>query len=557
MKIKGVFLVLLLSIQLVTVGQPSGYGFGKRITINSSQISGNLDLINFPILINLSDLNLRTTGNGGRLENNSGYDIVFTLSDCSTILDHQIEKYDSITGDYIAWVRIPVLPANNDTVIHMYYGNSSVVSNPSTTSTWDSDFLGIWHMAEDPSGAAPQILDATSGGNNGTSNGVMTSGDLVDGKCGDALDFDGVNDYIDFGDILIDGLTSITVEAWINAQSLRTKGSPSGHNSNEGAIIHKNGASDDNLGVTVTTGGTAFYLDDGGNNTPLATSPSLNTWVHIVCTWDRDTMKVYLDGTLDATLGNVNGTLVNNTNSLRLGGLHGAGGGNPHEFDGLIDEVRLSDVARTADWIKTTFNNHNIPDSFISISSESTASTLCPPVPAELIDFSGYRKLSQVFLQWTTASELNNNYFTLYRSMDGSNWLPIDTIKGAGTSSSSIKYQAIDKYASEENLYYRLQQTDYDGAFSYSSILVIKGTNQNEQAIILIYPNPSQQQITLNFVKEKTFKPKIYNSLGKDMTHKVRILSSDDESTKIDISSLSIGCYTIKIDGKSGRFIKQ
>ena len=158
-----------------------------------------------------------------------------------------------------------------------------------------------------------------------------------------------ITDYVDFANDLINGFGVITVEAWIYPTSLYSKGSPSGHNSNEGAIIHKNGAGDDNLGLTVATGGLAFYIDNGRNNTLRGDTPPLATWTHVAASYDGTTLRIYQNGILDVSQPSNNDggtTLVNNTNNLRIGGGHIAGG-TPHEFIGRIDEVRVWSDLRT------------------------------------------------------------------------------------------------------------------------------------------------------------------------------------------------------------------
>jgi hypothetical protein len=72
----------------------------------------------------------------------------------------------------------------------------------------------VWHLQQDPSGTAPQMLDSTSINNDGTSNGSMTSGDQVAGKAGGSLDLDGSGDFIEATDY--DILNAITISAWIN-----------------------------------------------------------------------------------------------------------------------------------------------------------------------------------------------------------------------------------------------------------------------------------------------------------------------------------------------------
>src|SRR4051794_22495820 len=94
---------------VIAQAQPVGYTYAKVITIDYTKTSGTGSHTNFPVLISLTDANLKTTANGGHVTNSSGYDIIFTSSDCSVQLNHQLEKYDATTGEYIAWVRVPSL----------------------------------------------------------------------------------------------------------------------------------------------------------------------------------------------------------------------------------------------------------------------------------------------------------------------------------------------------------------------------------------------------------------------------------------------------------------
>jgi MSHA biogenesis protein MshQ len=98
--------------------------YRKKITINSSQVTG--DLTDFPILINLTDYDLK---NKARMD---GYDILFTADDCETKLDFEIELFDSNSGELFAWIKIPYLDATNDTDIYMYYGNPDAEDQSNT-----------------------------------------------------------------------------------------------------------------------------------------------------------------------------------------------------------------------------------------------------------------------------------------------------------------------------------------------------------------------------------------------------------------------------------------
>ncbi|MHA2163890.1 MAG: DUF2341 domain-containing protein, partial [Candidatus Thorarchaeota archaeon] len=188
--------------------------FGKRkdIAIAKEKVSG--DLSNFPVLIDIYDSDLRTDVQA------DAADLMFTDSS-NTKLAHEIELFDQ-TGNgthahLIAWVNVPTLFNNTDTLVSMYYGNNTV-SHENSEAVWDSNYVGVWHLNQDPSGTSPQIKDSTTSSTHGTSYGSMASNDLVLGKIGNALDLDGTDDYIDFGnpsEVQITG--ALTVETWFRA----------------------------------------------------------------------------------------------------------------------------------------------------------------------------------------------------------------------------------------------------------------------------------------------------------------------------------------------------
>jgi len=360
----NILLILFLFSGFIASGQNPvcSFEYKKTITINGSQISGSLT--NFPILISHTDPDLATSA--GKVTNANGFDIIFA-DDNGQPLNFQMETYNAATGEYTAWVQIPALNNGIDLDIHMLYGKSTITTDQSTIATWDEDYETVWHMNQDPSGTAPQLMEFSGSGINGTSSGAMTSADLVNGKCGEGIDFDGVNDFINFGDVLIDGLSNITVEAWYNASSIPTETNPSGHNANEGAIVHKSGFSDDNIGLTISAGGVVGYIDNGSDNNATGSAPTLSTWTHIVMSWNNSAIMIYRNGVLDATQGSVSGNFINNNNSLRIGGGHTPT--TPHEFDGILDEIRISSVARSADYAATSFNSQNQPTTTIGVNT--------------------------------------------------------------------------------------------------------------------------------------------------------------------------------------------
>ena len=102
-----------------------GYCYRKKITINETQVDALSNLIDFPVLINTTDVDLATEANGGYVYDSNGWDIVFTSDDGTTRLDHEVEKYDPFSGEYVAWIKIPVLYWDFNTEIYIYFGNNS------------------------------------------------------------------------------------------------------------------------------------------------------------------------------------------------------------------------------------------------------------------------------------------------------------------------------------------------------------------------------------------------------------------------------------------------
>ncbi|HYG50013.1 MAG TPA: LamG-like jellyroll fold domain-containing protein [Flavobacteriales bacterium] len=112
-------------------------------------------------------------------------------------------------------------------------------------------------------------------------------------------------------------------------------------------------------------------------------------------------------------------------------------------------------------------------------------------LPIELVSFNAWVNGDKVDIAWSTASEINNNYFTIERSKGGTVWEEIAKIEGAGNSNQRIDYFDVDYSPFKGTSYYRLKQTDFDGKFSYSQIAVVKNGNLSFEGDIIPFPNPT------------------------------------------------------------------
>ncbi|MHA2404664.1 MAG: DUF2341 domain-containing protein, partial [Candidatus Kariarchaeaceae archaeon] len=302
------------------------FQYRKKITVDNTKVSGTSTLEDFPMLIDLYDYDLRT------LVQPDGDDIAFT-DVTGTLLDYEIElfnqTYNNTHAHLVAWVRVPSLSATINTNITMYYGNSTLSSQENVEGVWDANFKVVHHLEEDPTGT---IYDSTSNNNDATSYGTMTSNDQVSGKINGALDFDGSDDYISWTTAI--SSTSGTYSWWMYTHSV---------------VGERNYIADDAYRrrislwddvVKIETDTEAEYFDF------TTSSISANTWAHIVFVRSGDVGDLYVDG-LWVQQVNVPGA-----DNLTLSGIGGTSD-NIRMVDGLMDEVRISNITRSFDWIAT------------------------------------------------------------------------------------------------------------------------------------------------------------------------------------------------------------
>ncbi|MFT5858411.1 MAG: hypothetical protein ACI865_000498 [Flavobacteriaceae bacterium] len=135
-----------------------------------------------------------------------------------------------------------------------------------------------------------------------------------------------------------------------------------------------------------------------------------------------------------------------------------------------------------------------------------------PALPIELFTLTASVKETHIELNWITASELNNDYFTVERSRDAVNFTSLSKIEGAGNSTETLSYSTIDTDPLPSVSYYRLKQTDYDGKTSYSNIEAVAFNENN----LKIYPNPFSVATTFRLNENiKDARLIVYNSYGR------------------------------------------
>ncbi len=339
----------------------TGYTYRKEINIDPTQVVGSANHINFPMLFSASDNNLRSTGNGGLVENISGYDIVFTTADGTTQINHEIEYFDPATGKYIAWVQIPSLDYQNNTIIYMYFGNSGVSANPSTAATWDDKYEAVYHL----NGAANST---SASGRDGTNNGAtqVYETSTPAGFIGGSYDFEeSENDDISINsfDILDGGsqVDELTITAWINPESFaigdaRIFSKADGTNPNDHDWMLSTNSTQ-RLRLRVSTGGSTKTIQTADNEL------SAGTWQYVAGIYNSSDLQLFINGQLVTSLNIGGGNVDNNNKPINIGDNDDDG----KYWDGLLDEIRISCIARTQEWLETEYNNQLNPEDFFMI----------------------------------------------------------------------------------------------------------------------------------------------------------------------------------------------
>ena len=339
------------------------YGYRKRITFNPAQVSGPSDLIDFPVIIKITgDNDLRVVGSSGHVQSASGYDIIFTSSDGVTQLNHQLVSYASTTGGLECWVKVPILSTTYNTDIYMYYGNSAISTDQSSTSTWSNGYAAVWHFDNSVNNSS------SVAGLNGTNNGSTNTATALFGS--NARSFASAsNQYIDVTpyNSAYDLNTEITVSAWVRLASNGVDQKIAGNQDNTNGGWKFGVFSDNKLEFEIRNSSNSPFLSRSASG---GSALSNNTWYYVVGQFSDagDFINTYLNGAIDRNYSTT-------ANCAMSGGTLKIGRepfGTSAFLNGIMDELRISNVIRSADWIATEYVNQNSPGpgTFYTISAE-------------------------------------------------------------------------------------------------------------------------------------------------------------------------------------------
>lgn len=338
----------------VDAAPPPSSGYRRPLTIAANTVSDTLT--DFPVLVNLPD-DAALAAHASK----DGRDIVFVGEDQR--LAFELEAWDD--GDLRAWVRLPTVSGSSDTTFYLHYGDGSSEDTSDAAAVW-ADFAMVWHLEQAPA----SIEDSTAGGHDAES--VTGSTSTTAGYIGNAVHFDGFQDYIDFGTDFpaeVDAGAELTVTAWAMYDSNQTWAQ----------FITK--ASDNGSGWAMGIDNGYDFLVRAMNNDSLGrgwsdpAQPSEDTWYHWAMVYqgaletNADRLKGYRDAVGYALTfdGPIPSTFDADGGPLYLGCTTW---NTYYCIDGVVDEVHVSTVARSPAWIEAEYLNQKAGSTFVTVGPE-------------------------------------------------------------------------------------------------------------------------------------------------------------------------------------------
>ncbi|MFQ5492566.1 MAG: DUF2341 domain-containing protein [Candidatus Dojkabacteria bacterium] len=317
--------------------------YRQRISIRNSQV--DTDLTDFPVYVDLSNMG----SDFFREVKSDGSDIVVTSSDGFTKLSRELVAIDTSGSTGELWFKAPNLYDASNTSFYIYFGNSSA-AEINSTSTWKSDYKGIWHLEG-------VFTDSTTNANNGTDSGS----NAATGRFGNARSFPDTADLVTLGTSGYSASNTYTVATW-----LKPTIDIDAHAWEGGSVLSA-------PSLEGTSDSLSYYVN--GVTSISTGSLTSGQWYYVVAVYDKagTTQELYVDGVSKGT----NSLDITDTfgGNFYLGnrGLAG-GGGTTRNYGGTIDEVRVTNTVVSGTWISTEYNNQSSPGNFYGVGGIESSS---------------------------------------------------------------------------------------------------------------------------------------------------------------------------------------
>ncbi len=342
----------------------TGWCYRKAVTIPAGSVTGP-DINGFTMLVHVTDADLMLHARSDAAD-------LYFADATGTKLAYERQKWVAATGELVAWVRLPMLPAAG-TTLYLYYGNPNNAGDMQNIGlTWGSTFKGVWHLEE----TTGNFRDSSGNGNAGLAQNGLVRG--AQGQIGNALAFDGTSAQLKVPQSasLQTLAATATFTMWINWSQVT-----SSQFQNVMSTSNRfTGTGDGFEWATQSSaaGGGYYFYPWGGTNCENLVNPSpfvANTWqyaaVAIDSTASPRTVTLFVDGmAVTPTTKNVGAWTQLATLTDFLFGYDANATDTLHAFAGEMDEIRVSTAVRPAAFLRTEWANQHDPSSFYSVGAQ-------------------------------------------------------------------------------------------------------------------------------------------------------------------------------------------
>ncbi len=206
-------------------------------------------------------------------------------------------------------------------------------------------------------------------------------------------------------------------------------------------------------------------------------------------------------------------------------------------WDAYVPQGSISTAANTVT---------NVPATPANFFRSWTLTDNTSPLPIELISFTGVCVNGNVGIKWATATETNNNYFTIEKSADGVEFEAAATINGAGNSSSVINYSYADTNPFN-GTYYRLRQTDFNGNSKKSAVIYVAACDDPNSGMNVFNQGANDFTIQIDATAAENYTVTIYNTMGQIVASKNIYVEAGAFKTKMTLENIDDAMYFVNI----------
>jgi len=345
----SIFVLALIPITTHAVWDASNYSNDALLELDATGIGLGSDVASFPVLIRITDSNIRNFW--GFQTQDDGDDVRFTDSNGDSLI-FELESWDNANQQAVFWVLInTVFKSSKGTItMHWNFPGAADGSQPDKVFATSNNFEGVWHLEGSTSTSSGAHKDATGNSNDAT---AFAGVNQADGEVGKGQFLDGSGDYLlSTSNISITGDANRTVSIWVNLDNTN----------NSGLLGWGANANDQEYMMTVFANEWQLWGWGAGNDWDLNTTPSTGTWLLVTVVHTSGTSRWYVNG--DQIQSGFTNTY--NTPAALLNFGRQVDGGGTNYLKGTIDEARVSDVARSTNWIKLSYENQKSSSTLIS-----------------------------------------------------------------------------------------------------------------------------------------------------------------------------------------------